>query len=380
MRLVFFLDDATHGLLERAHKFSPRRFLLGSRVKLPYRFTVNSEDMSEHTIRASNRRGPYAECSFCLTKCKDRPVFQCTGRLRHAFCSSCAASYIQAELEPGHSFFLRVKGRGGGGDNAVPASASTTTTGTISQVGEIPCPFFCFAKPHQGCDCAALPLPNLYRLLGQFPKVSQKYNQAIKLVVQQAESASKKVPPQDEEQLQAMVQEREDAILDLLEENEALKKALETKETKATGTKDPNTKWHKTGTPHVEGVDEDEDGVKYDVESTTVQTAPDKPPAPASSVSVEQEIKLLQDEIMAIRRAMEEAQDRNVDLEEDVENWRKRTEHMEEQVNRLSDEKERHERNAVAVATRLRFAEDKNERLIHRLDLLREKLEAAESA
>jgi hypothetical protein len=131
------------------------------------------------------------------------------------------------------------------------------------------------------------------------------------------------------ERASAMVKEREDAIADLLKENDEIKDILAEKES---------------------GPSEQEN----------------------------EEFIGLGEEINAANAALEETQDRNVVLEEEVENWIQRGGEMGKEVARLQDELDVLERRATTAEQNLEAAKEANERLSKDLEKAHDALAEAE--
>jgi len=134
------------------------------------------------------------------------------------------------------------------------------------------------------------------------------------------------------ERAAAMVKEREDAIADLLKENDEIKDILASKESS-------------------------EDG---------------------KGNGASEELVRLRDEINAVNTTLEETQDRNVYLEEEVENWVQRGGEMEKEIARLQDELDVLERRTAAAEASLESANAKNEQISTDLDSARNALTSAE--
>ena len=128
------------------------------------------------------------------------------------------------------------------------------------------------------------------------------------------------------ERAAAMVKEREDAIADLLKENDEMRELVASQATAAAAAATPS-----------EGQDNEE-------------------------------LARLREEIIHINKALEETQDRNIYLEEEVENWIRRGGEMERDIARLQDELDVLERRASAAESNLETANTRNEYVSRELE------------
>eukprot|EP00977_Amphora_coffeiformis_P011280 scaffold2716_cov179-Amphora_coffeaeformis.AAC.14 len=353
----------------------------GIRSSMDHRQDDNIDDddsnSSSTDINNNNEPGPHTCCCLCQREISNvqeeeesSPTLECTGRNRHVFCHGCAHTYLESALEPGRSFFLRIRGA-----NVGPTSSSRRW----SEPGEIPCPIFAAmgaaATDVPPCDCAALPKTNY---LAKSPALTEKYQIAMWTLLHESPPTTSLLRDEDDgrEHWATMVQEREDAIADLLEENGRLKRALSvsvsdnitvtTSVVGAGAVTDPSlsateqqTQTSSCTRPVVETVDEHETDEDDDSNN-------------------DDEIRRLREEINGIRAALEEAQDMHVDLEENAANWRNQNMGREEEINRLQDELQRLQKREKRANTNLTVEKERNERLLLRLDVVREKLAATE--
>ena len=137
----------------------------------------------------------------------------------------------------------------------------------------------------------------------------------------------------------SMVKEREEAIADLLKDNDDLKRMLTEAEAAAVAAKEETVA---ASTKNQREIDDNDRNIEAEKNQIT---------------SALEEITQLREELSLSAAALEEAQDRNVLLEEDVEAWIVKKEEMEGEIQRLNDEVEAWKTKAAAAERSMNVVE-----------------------